>query len=244
MKILKLILFIFSVSPICAQSSGKAIYGKKWIDPYTETKEGQELKKTDPKVYKEYLQMEQEQNKLTRQLSFNLEFNQDEGLFSMVEVMGVDGNPAIRLATGPYQGRYYQNNIDDEIIWELESFDGVYLIDLNPIQWKLENTQKIINGYKCYKAQGEQIILNNGNEVKNTVVAWYAPDIAFNFGPIGFNGLPGMIVSLSTRGEHYFLKEIELKKDKTVIKEPIKGKRMTYLEFVGMFDDKINKNRP
>lgn len=243
MKVLKLIILLLSISSMYSQSSGTANYGKEWIDPYTETKKGQELKKSDPKLYKEYLQTEQEQNKLTKELSFKLVFNKVEGLFFMEDIMGIDENPKIGLATGPYQGTYYQNNINDKKLWKLESFDGIYLIDLSPVQWKLENKQKIINGYKCYKAIGEQITSTKGNEV-NSIVAWYAPDIPFNFGPIGYNGLPGMILSLTTRGEQYLLKDLQLNKDETEINKPIKGKRMTYLEFVGMFEEKVEKIRP
>lgn len=243
MKVLKLIILILSVSSMYSQSSGTATYGKEWIDPFTETKRGQELKKSEQKLFKEYLQTEQEQNKLTKQLSFKLVFNKDEGLFSMEDIMGIDENPRMSLATGPYQGIYYQKNLNDEKLWQLESFDGTYLIDLSPVKWKLENKQKIINGYNCYKAIGEQITSNKGNE-ENSIVAWYAPDIPFNFGPIGYNGLPGMILSLSTRGEHYFLNDLQLNKGETEIKKLKKGKRMTYPEFVGMFDEKVEKIRP
>lgn len=244
MNIFKFLILIISFSSIYGQSSGKAVYGKKWVDPYTETERGQELKKTNPKLYKEYLQTEKEQNKLTKQLRYHLDFNKNEGLFYLEDIMSIDDNPMIRLATGPFQGEYYQNNINDNVIWQLESFDGDYLIDLNPVQWNLENKQKTINGYKCYKAVGEEKTSNNGNEVTTQVVAWYAPDIPFNFGPIGYNGLPGLIVSLSTRGEHYFLEDIQLSKDKKEIDEPTKGERMTYQEFVGMFDKKMEKIRP
>ncbi|WP_037315580.1 GLPGLI family protein [Salegentibacter sp. Hel_I_6] len=244
MKIFKSLILLLSTSLVYAQQSGTAIYGKEWLDPYTQTEKGQELKESDPKLYKEYLQTEQVQSKLTKQLNFSLEFNKDEGLFTMDEIMGVDDNPMMGLATGPYQGNYYQNNSSNEVVWQLKSFDGMYLIALSPIEWKLENKQKTINRYKCYKAKGNQMTYKKGDEVKTAVIAWYAPDIPFKFGPIGFNGLPGMILSLTTRGEHYFLKNIEFSKDEKMIEKPSDGKKMTYLEFVGIFDEKVDKIRP
>lgn len=57
------------------------------------------------------------------------------------------------------------------------------------IGWKIFNEFKMINGVKVQKAKGDF----RGRKY----VAWFSPDIPVKYGPWKFNGLPGLILSIS-----------------------------------------------
>ncbi|KQC33915.1 hypothetical protein AAU57_11670 [Nonlabens sp. YIK11] len=60
-------------------------------------------------------------------------------------------------------------------------------------EWELLDGQKIIKGFKCYKAR----IFYDGREW----VAWYTPEIPLNAGPYKFKGLPGLIMRVADKDE-------------------------------------------
>lgn len=60
------------------------------------------------------------------------------------------------------------------------------------LDWQLTNQTKSIEGFTCYKATGTY---KQGGRYKN-ITAWYAPQLPFSFGPMGYAGLPGLILEL------------------------------------------------
>ncbi|MGY5847963.1 GLPGLI family protein [Salegentibacter sp. HM20] len=220
----KFCLLICLVHNLCtAQLNGSVFYEKEWVDLFTASKDGKELKNRDPKLYKEYKEIEKQQAELTKQLKYNLRFNESESLFFLDDMMEKDNSQILALATGPFQGSYYQNNKSGKILWQLDSYDGTYLISLKSPEWQLVNENKIINGYSCYKATTK---VNN-----NIIIAWYSSEIPLNYGPLGYNGLPGLILSLKIRGEKFTFQKIEFYKNFQKIDAPHTGKHFTIDEF-------------
>lgn len=63
------------------------------------------------------------------------------------------------------------------------------------------------------------------------VVAWFTPEIPVSFGPLGYYGLPGLIVELDTPHKQYVLQEINSHRDALHIEAPKKGKETSREEF-------------
>ena len=227
MKKIKFILILLFFGVCEAQTNGCAIYDKEWINLFSDSAEGRKLKNNDPKTYQEYKEIEQEQTELTKELKYILEFTHKESLFFLEEIMDKDNSPSLQLAAGPFQGVYYQNIETHKNIWQLDSYDGRYLIKLDKKNWKLEKEKKLIYGYTCYKAT-----IRNNDEI---VEAWYTPEIPLNYGPMGYNGLPGMILGLTVRGEKFTIKELNFTKNTQKIKVPHQGKKITFQEFQQKF---------
>ena len=102
-----------------------------------------------------------------------------------------------------------------------------------PIQeWQLSNETKKIGAYTCYKATTMKIVNGRKGIIKTPVEVWYTPEIVIPFGPLGYNGLPGLIMELSMYNYKYYVSKIDLNTEKEVaIKKPTKGKKVTEAEF-------------
>lgn len=94
-------------------------------------------------------------------------------------------------------------------------------ISLTP-RWKMVDETKVINGKTCKKAIARGPL---------KVEAWYAPEIPFGYGPLGYYGLPGLIVELTTPTETYSLRNLEYLLDAPEMKSPAKGLVVTDSEF-------------
>ena len=111
-------------------------------------------------------------------------------------------------------------------------FSGVYgfgnvvnVTDSVLFNWKLKDETKEIDGYQCYKALTDF----RGR----TWEAWYCPDIAINYGPWKFWGLPGLIFEVSDTEKIYNFHLTKIGRDlKQEIKYPEKHKKISLKEFV------------
>lgn len=110
--------------------------------------------------------------------------------------------------------------------------------------WELVNNEtKLINDMICYKAIYKEIIEkkieNEKNETvvinkENITTAWYCPSININVGPLGFYGLPGLIMILENDIFVYQANKINLNlniKKKKQIQPPNSKKYLTNKEF-------------
>lgn len=76
--------------------------------------------------------------------------------------------------------------------------------------WVLLNETKVIDGYLCYKATTEDVIVGRDRTIRKPITAWYCPKLNYSYGPLGYNGLPGLILELQTRDAVYGVSKIEL----------------------------------
>ncbi len=102
--------------------------------------------------------------------------------------------------------------------------DRTFLIreELEEYEWELVPETKEILEMTCTKA-----VLKSDTDI----VAWFAPEIPVSFGPLGYYGLPGLIVELETPYNQYVLHEINLHRDALQIEAPRKGKETSREEF-------------
>ncbi|MDI9365744.1 MAG: GLPGLI family protein [Flavobacterium sp.] len=102
--------------------------------------------------------------------------------------------------------RVIKDNNSDEMLF-FHNFAIIrlyYSLPINQFSWALINEEKEILGYKCKKAT----TTFSGREY----VAWYSIDLPLSDGPYKFQGLPGLILSISDSKNHHSFEVIGIKK--------------------------------
>ena len=141
-------------------------------------------------------------------------------------------------------------------------FDKKFIVEdsIRPLKWKMTEDTKTILNHLCRKATavkyGKRTMMNMDNGVMerkevddtSTIVAWFTTDIPVSAGPGEYQGqLPGLILAMDiNNGRQVFVaKEILVKADLTIIKEPQGKKRYTPDEFrkeTAKMMDEMQKN--
>ncbi len=101
------------------------------------------------------------------------------------------------------------------------------------LKWKMTGNQKMILNYPCQEAT---TIIDS-----SLVTAWFTPMISNSTGPMGLDGLPGMILEAHLQdGQITILADsVELKKlEKNAIQKPKEGKKISREEFRKLVDEK------
>jgi len=217
-----------------------AYYGKSYL--------GRKLDSTkvSVRVMNMYRQTEDEISQIMPDVEYQLIFTNTESIFKVTDrlenatydVLDI----AISLADG--KGIIYNNLQTKEQLHQKLYFDELLLIDISSEnqEWNLVNETKKIGRFNCSKATKIRTTRNSAGTFKKPVVAWYTTDLLFPYGPIGYVGLPGLIVELTYEHCTYFLKSIDLKpKDTYKIEKPDKGKKVTLEEFYDI-DSKAAQN--
>ena len=236
---LTLLILCFCID-LCQSQTGTAIYKKEMI--YPEEMFGH-LKKSDPAKYKDFKAFASEIAEAAKRVEFELRFSQGEGIFQPKEVMDTE-NIDVEMGIGPNGGVHYTNRYTGEKLWEMNGYGQNFLISMPHTNWTLTSEKKMIGGHQAIKATGEKIVKGSNGEVKIPIEVWFAPTLPFNYGPIGYSGLPGLIISLKMQKEHYFLSEINLQEEEFDIKRPTKGKKVTYEEFQALGRQIMSSIRP
>ncbi len=103
-------------------------------------------------------------------------------------------------------------------------------------KWKFTGNNKTILGYACQEATLEK----DDKKIK----VWFTPEIPIAIGPTKFVGLPGLILAVDVNDGEITLeaKKIDTQKvDKSLLKKPSKGKKVTDEEFKKIVDEKMKE---
>jgi len=161
----------------------------------------------------------------SKKLTFLLEFNENESLFSLKESIITD-NLDFTLSMIDFANPIYTNSTTSEKMYT--SDDNEYLItDSIVTDWKLTSETKMIDKYLCYKATTVHKVISHVRTFEFPVIAWYCPQIPVRLGPIGYGKLPGLILELQRRNFVYGVKNINLNNEKIEIKKPSKGHKIS-----------------
>lgn len=183
-------------------------------------------------------------NVSNKKFQYILEFNNYESVFEIDKKLDLDDNDLRLASMFGGNGIYYINIINKESFRQVESFGDLFLIkrDFNLFKWKLLNETKKIGDFLCYKAITTKIV-ENDKIFKKQVIAWYCPEYSIPFGPIGYGGLPGLIIELSIENEAtYLLNKIEINPTQSnEIIKPIKGIEVTEREYNEIGKDLFKK---
>ncbi|WP_019039569.1 GLPGLI family protein [Psychroflexus tropicus] len=236
MKILFLTFTLFFSLSINAQNL-TAIYKQNIEFPEME-------KPTDEKNAKRYerrLHLLNETKILTNELEYKLMVNGNTSTFSLKRIMNKDGaHHLMSLANIYSKGVFYNDNSDKRRIWNVEAFGDNYIVNLPTLEWNIHNERKIIKGYTCNKAVTKRTSYSNGKKFEKDIIAWFTSEIPVSHGPVGYSGLPGLIVQLEIVDRVFTLEKIDNYVKKPT-KEPKNGKKIDLKEYYVLFE-KANNN--
>ena len=147
----------------------------------------------------------------TQRISYSLHFNENESYFFANKILlANDINFNLAATAGRAKLKYYHNTLTNE---SRQYYDmprtGIVIVNNQTIyEWTLTKETKIIDKYKCYKATSP--LYYKDKKLDTFVTAWYAPEIPVGYGPIGYGGLPGLILELQNDRATFFVTKIDL----------------------------------
>lgn len=170
-------------------------------------------------------------------MSFSLRYNNKESFFEKLPNIPVDELSAkLAIVKANVTGNWYQKPISKKAFYNRDIGGTEYLImhDYRMQDWKLTNETKKIEEFTCYKATLK--VFNKRSSSYSIVEAWYTPKVSLPYGPIGFGGLPGLILQLKYKQVTYITSNILLNPKKGVksyskpnMKNPINTDEMVQL---------------
>lgn len=229
-----IVLIIFSCSSLRAQNYfGKVTYKKEFSNHLLDTTSKNSLYKRNRRVYNKIWETENEAKKILDELRFELRFRPNESLFSVQSNLKLEKDFYYGFAIGPYGSRIYYSNLEkNEFLTSVEAYGELFLIKGNQPNWKITSEVKNINGYNCYKAITSQVVKSKGENVKAEIIAWFSLDIPVPYGPLGYAGLPGLILELEVGKVKFIMSKIELNPKKQInFNRPNKGLSVTKKQF-------------
>lgn len=228
-------IFMFICCLIFAQNNnvGMITYRKEILLSISETEKGNLFFKNHPQITTKIKEIEKKGNEMLKNIEFNLLFSNNESLFKVQKTLENENNRFYKFALGPNGSAIYYNNSKDKLsLKQLEAYGETFLIKEKPIEWQTTVHTKKINNYTCYKAIATKTVKGRRGDINYPITAWFCPEISIQFGPLGFSGLPGLILELEVYNERYTAVKIELdSKKKVKIEKPKKGKEVTKEEF-------------
>lgn len=169
--------------------------------------------------------------KMTREIFSNtpdvksfLEFNNEQSLYKVEDKMENYNNkmPNINRIFAGSDNIYYKNTKTKEYFYE-SNLGELLLIGIKPKKWQITQETKKLGNYTCYKA----IDIESKNK-KMKPIAWFTPEIPISFGPLDFNGLPGLVLQVELANRIINATNIVLNpKEDIKIEKPVKGKKIT-----------------
>lgn len=214
-----LIFLIFTVS-LFAQNSGKVTY--KVLMPISDKAIGSESELFFNNVKKK-----------GEQYTYVLDFNQTQSHFYLNDMLvdnstdGTEINNIALILAG--MENFYDSNTQKSID---VNKSGVLLEGKTKINWVIFTESKMISNYVCYKAEfTKSYKSHNGNDVTEIITAWFAPVLPYQYGPKGYNGLPGLVLELNEKYVTFFVDVIDLNKKQLGINFP-KGKVISIEEYM------------
>lgn len=145
-------------------------------------------------------------NKALSELEYVLYCNSKSSHYSINDKLAVEDGLAFKLAKKIAGSGIFYKDDSIKIKHKMsfgEKFNVVYPYKDN---WIITKDTKIINGYKCYKAT---TVREEKNYYKDTYQkffpeVWFAPEIPYQFGPRGLDGLPGLVLEGTINGKTIF----------------------------------------
>ncbi|WP_179375298.1 GLPGLI family protein [Winogradskyella wichelsiae] len=176
--------------------------------------------------------------------NFSLKINNDASYFEAVKTMSNDNDSfGHKMTTAILQAKnkYYVNTSKDQKLTEVEAYGKKYIILDSINDWEITKEQKKIGNYNCYKAITKKVSLNSDGTFITDIVAWFTTELPYSFGPIGYGGLPGLILELKDDVITYRLKTIDFKQP-VKISKPTDGEKVTNKELLKI-GEKSNESR-
>lgn len=145
----------------------------------------------------------------------------------------------VRTSAGKDGAQLYQNLEEKQLLQQKKIFGKEFLIvdKLKEVKWKVTGRTEKIGSY--------QVIEAVHTTEKDTIQAWFTPQIPVGVGPSEYSGLPGAILLVNVNdGERkiyatsFDLRELTKEEQ---IKQPKKGKKVSQKEFDDIRAKKIEE---
>lgn len=191
-----------------------------------------EIKKPGDETHRYAIETLNQAREASLEFDFVLQFNDSVSSFQLVDRMDNDvnmpGSAKIGLAMIGSSGEFYQNTKSGIWLKTSETTGKKYTVqDSIDFDWVVTKETKTINGFTCFKAE-----LPENKQIKEV---WFTPQIPTSFGPLGFGGLPGLIVEVK-RGT-FVLSLVEISTNQPVnIKKPDFGTLISAEKYSKMMD--------
>lgn len=164
-----------------------------------------------------------------------LKFNSQKSYFTKEIPMQINKSPALKISLsllGLSNEGYFSSIAEKERLEITEKFGKTYLIEddlMKKERWNVTQEMKKMGKYVVYKATTTEVVENSKGKFENQVIAWFAPEIPYSFGPLGYGGLPGLILQLELNSNFpskYTVESVEFNDEEIEIEVP-KGQRIT-----------------
>ena len=139
----------------------------------------------------------------TKPLSYVLTICNNTSKFTLVDIMEIDDLDRLSLRLRKilsFGGKYVETSLNDDEIYESrESMGANFSIrtKISDYKWNITNETKLIDNYSCLKATCQIKGRGKGGAViDKEVVAFFCPELNYQFGPREFCGLPGLILEV------------------------------------------------
>ncbi|MFD2908521.1 GLPGLI family protein [Flavobacterium ardleyense] len=183
-------------------------------------------------------------------LEFELLYDADKSLFQLVDKLDEKENiidsKIIKVIYGGHI-KYYKDNLKQEKLMTVDDEGIIYNVvtDFNEYTWEIDpNETKEISGFKCYKATTRKERKHNGI-IKETFqpFAWFTYEIPTSYGPVGLDGLPGLVLEGSFDGKKIFYATHTSKANRD-IQKPKTNKTVSFDAYSNkMYDQTDDRNK-
>ena len=141
---------------------------------------------------------------------FSLKFNDSLSSFEVIESLNLNTKEKaieqLRQSFFLYKFTFYDKK-SNLLYREIEP--KLFIVDTLKYEWVITKETKKIDNYLCLKAYVNEKIINSKGEVKiRTTSAWFSPYLPYSYGPMGYSGLPGLILELELLGNKYVAKKM------------------------------------
>ena len=181
--------------------------------------------------------------------TYVLTFGQEQSVYKEDEALALPSVGSEMIIVSSYGSDILYKNIKDERYTKQSDFLGkIFLIQdvIEKIDWKLHADTKNIGNYTCFKATTEKLVTDpfadEPTDESRTITAWYAPQIPVSNGPVGFQGLPGLILELTYDTKTILCSKVILNpKNPNTIEPPSKGKSVSQSEYDKIVEKKMKE---
>lgn len=128
-------------------------------------------------------------------ITFNLIASKDQCVFFRNDILLPEKISFIgSIVMKNFHNKFFYINLNEDVYYEMINLNSKkYLINYkkNDVEWNITTESKKIQDFYVYKAIG----LNKYSNEK--YIAWFSPELNFNFGPDFSFGLPGLVLEYS-----------------------------------------------
>jgi GLPGLI family protein len=208
-KLLAAVLLSLGLSFGVGAQSTASTYGKVTYDYYVDMdhmREGlQRMKSEKPQQYALHSANGEEMYAFMDAFTFELLFTANESFFTRIDdyhptdvTDNMNYTTAKVLATSGNDTYYLDRKAGVRLRRKtLEGAQVNITSAYRKYNWELTGASKQLKGRTLLEAKTKETFVDSKDQVQQKIIyAWYAPDIPVPYGPLGYDGLPGLILKL------------------------------------------------